>query len=53
MPRTRSLPALNIFCAYGPVTAGREYAAVDISSRTLHEVHLPSFAAAWPPVSPA
>ena len=34
------------FVAYGPVTAGREYAAVDISERTLHEVHLPSFAAA-------
>lgn len=34
------------FCAYGPVTAGREYAAVDISERTLREVHLPAFAAA-------
>jgi beta-glucosidase len=34
------------FCAYGPVTAGREYAAVDISERTLHEVHLPPFSAA-------
>jgi beta-glucosidase len=34
------------FAAYGPVTAGREYAAVDISERTLHEVHLPPFAAA-------
>ena len=34
------------FCAYGPVTAGREYAAVDISERTVHEVHLPPFAAA-------
>ena len=34
------------FCAYGPVTAGREYAAVDISERALHEVHLPPFAAA-------
>ncbi|MBI5717644.1 MAG: glycoside hydrolase family 3 C-terminal domain-containing protein [Burkholderiales bacterium] len=34
------------FVAYGPVTAGREYAAVDISERTLHEVHLPAFAAA-------
>ncbi|MEJ2125068.1 MAG: glycoside hydrolase family 3 N-terminal domain-containing protein, partial [Alphaproteobacteria bacterium] len=29
--------------AYGAVTAGREYAAVDISSRSLHEVHLPAF----------
>ena len=34
------------FCAYGPVNAGREYAAVDISERTLREVHLPAFAAA-------
>ena len=34
------------FCAYGPVTAGREYAAVDISERALHEVHLPPFVAA-------
>lgn len=34
------------FVAYGPVTAGREYAAVDISERTLREVHLPGFAAA-------
>lgn len=34
------------FCAYGPVNAGREYASVDISERTLHEVHLPPFAAA-------
>jgi beta-glucosidase len=34
------------YCAYGPVTAGRDYASVDISERTLHEVHLPPFAAA-------
>lgn len=34
------------FCAYGPVTAGREYASVDISERTLREVHLPGFVAA-------
>lgn len=34
------------FVAYSPVTAGREYAAVDISERTLHEVHLPGFVAA-------
>jgi beta-glucosidase len=32
--------------AYGAVTAGREYNNVDISARTLHEVHLPPFAAA-------
>jgi beta-glucosidase len=34
------------YCAYGAATAGRDYASVDISERTLHEVHLPSFAAA-------
>jgi beta-glucosidase len=34
------------FCAYGPVLAGREYASVDISERTLLEVHLPPFDAA-------
>ena len=34
------------FCAYGEVTAGREYAAVDISERRLRECHLPGFAAA-------
>ena len=34
------------FCAYSPVTAGREYASVDISERTLREVHLPPFIAA-------
>jgi beta-glucosidase len=34
------------YCAYGCVTAGREYAPVDISDRTLHEVHMVPFAAA-------
>jgi len=34
------------FCAYGPVTAGREYASVDISERTVLEVHMPPFASA-------
>jgi beta-glucosidase len=34
------------FVAYGPVTAGRDYAPVDISERTLREVHLPAFVAA-------
>jgi beta-glucosidase len=33
-------------CGYGAVTAGREYASVDVSERTLHEVHLPPFSAA-------
>jgi len=31
---------------YGAVTAGREYASAEVSERTLHEVHLPAFAAA-------
>jgi beta-glucosidase len=34
------------YCAYGAVTAGRDYASVDISERTLHEVHMVPFAAA-------
>jgi beta-glucosidase len=34
------------FVAYGPVTAGRDYASVDISERTLREVHMPAFEAA-------
>ena len=34
------------FVAYGAVTAGREYAAVDISERSVREVYLPAFAAA-------
>jgi beta-glucosidase len=33
-------------CAYGSVTAGREYAAAEVSERTLHEIYLPPFAAA-------
>jgi beta-glucosidase len=33
-------------CAYGAVTAGREYACVDVAERTLREVYLPPFAAA-------
>jgi beta-glucosidase len=34
------------YCAYGCVTAGRDYAPVDISDRTLHEIHMVPFAAA-------
>jgi beta-glucosidase len=34
------------YCAYGAVTAGRDYASVDISERTVHEVYMPPFAAA-------
>ena len=33
-------------CAYGSSTAGRDYAQVDVSERTVREVHLPAFAAA-------
>ena len=34
------------YCAYGAVTAGRDYASVDISERTLREVYMPPFEAA-------
>ncbi len=34
------------YCAYGCVTAGRDYAPVDISDRALHEVYMAPFAAA-------
>ena len=34
------------YCAYGAVTAGRDYASVDISQRTLREVYMPPFEAA-------
>jgi beta-glucosidase len=34
------------FCAGGAATAGRDYAAADISERALHEVYLPPFRAA-------
>jgi beta-glucosidase len=34
------------YCAYGAVTAGREYASADISERTVLEVHMPPFASA-------
>ncbi|HTZ67201.1 MAG TPA: glycoside hydrolase family 3 N-terminal domain-containing protein [Roseiarcus sp.] len=33
-------------CAYGAVTAGREYASADVSERMLREIYLPPFAAA-------
>lgn len=38
--------AAKHLCAYGAVTAGREYASADVSERTLHQVYLPPFAAA-------
>ena len=31
------------YCAYGAVTAGREYAATDVSLRSLREIYLPPF----------
>lgn len=34
------------FCAGGAATAGRDYAAVEVSQRALHEVYLPPFRAA-------
>src|SRR5690606_29166286 len=34
------------FAAYGAVAGGMEYAQVDISPQTLHDVHLPPFRAA-------
>jgi beta-glucosidase len=34
------------FCAYGAVTAGRDYGPVDVSERALREVYLPPFDAA-------
>jgi len=34
------------FAAYGAAQAGRDYATVDISRRTLHEIYLPPFQAA-------
>lgn len=34
------------FAGYGAVMAGREYAQVDVSERTFHEVYLPPFRAA-------
>lgn len=34
------------FCAYGAVTAGRDYGSVDVSERALREVYLPPFDAA-------
>jgi beta-glucosidase len=34
------------YCAYGAVTAGRDYASVDVSERTVREVYMPPFAAA-------
>src|SRR3546814_6603186 len=40
------VPHTPLVRSYCPVNAGREYASVDISERTLREVHLPAFVAA-------
>ena len=42
-PRRRLVACAKHFAAYGAVLAGREYAEVDISERTLREVHFPPF----------
>ncbi len=34
------------YCAYGAVTAGRDYGSVDVSERALREIYLPPFEAA-------
>jgi len=34
------------FCAYGAVTAGREYASTDVSDRSLREIYIPPFISA-------
>ena len=39
------------FVAYGAATAGREYAAAEVSERALREIYLPPFAAAVAPGS--
>ena len=45
-PRDSLAATAKHLCAYGAVTAGREYASADVSERTLHEIYLPPFAAA-------
>lgn len=45
-PARRMLAVAKHFVAYGAVTAGRDYAEVDISQRALHEIYLPPFKAA-------
>lgn len=42
----RMLGVAKHFVAYGAVTAGRDYAEVDVSRRALHEIYLPPFKAA-------
>jgi beta-glucosidase len=44
--RTSIAATAKHFCADGAATAGRDYAAADLSERALHEVYLPPFRAA-------
>ena len=44
--RTSIAATAKHFCAGGAATAGRDYAATDVSERALHEVYLPPFRAA-------
>ncbi len=44
--RTSIASTAKHFCAGGAALAGRDYAAVDLSERVLHEVYLPPFRAA-------
>lgn len=44
--RTSIAAVAKHFCAYGAALAGRDYAAVDVSGRSLHETYLPPFVAA-------
>lgn len=44
--RTSIAATAKHFCAGGGATAGRDYAAVDVSERALHEVYIPPFRAA-------
>ncbi|MDH7797035.1 MULTISPECIES: glycoside hydrolase family 3 N-terminal domain-containing protein [unclassified Beijerinckia] len=45
-PEHRLAAVAKHFVAYGAVTAGRDYAEVDVSQRALHEIYLPPFQAA-------
>jgi beta-glucosidase len=44
MPSTVAATAKHL-AAYGAVTAGRDYAQVEVSERSLHEIYLPPFRA--------
>lgn len=44
--KNRVLACVKHFAAYGAAVAGKDYAEVDISEHTLHQVYLPPFKAA-------